>query len=403
MTTETTPTEHQPLSRALVALMATAIGVVVANLYYLQPLLHQVRHDFHIGTANASLLITLIQAGYAAGLAFVLPLGDLLPRRKLVVGVFLVAALTMCVGALLTSFVAFAAVTFVIGLTSVGGQILIPFAADLADPAQRGRVIGRVMSGLLFGILLSRTISGLVAQFAGWRSVYWGAAVLLGVMALELHRSLPDEPMRAKVKYSSLVAGSFSLLVSLAPLRRRAWFGAMIFAGFSAIWTTLAFHLSVAPFHYSNGAIGLFGLFGVAGVLAANIAGHHADKQRTRTATVLSALLILASFAIFSFGRASFWMMSIGLVVLDAGMQGMQITNQSVIYALLPEARSRINSAYMVCAFTGASLGSYAAGQMYARFSWTGVCWLGVGISLGILLPALFWRTPPTEASSQRD
>jgi predicted MFS family arabinose efflux permease len=400
VTTETTSTTKHPLSNALIVLMAVAIGVIVANLYYLQPLLHQVRHDFRISTTDATLLMTLVQIGYAAGLAFVVPLGDLLPRRRLVVAIFLIAAVTMGVGALLSSFVAFAAVTLVIGLTSVGGQVLIPFAADLAEPAQRGRVIGRVMSGLLMGILLSRTASGLVAQAAGWRTVYWGAAALLAVMALVLRRVLPAEPVREHVRYRSLVAGSFSLLVTLPELRRRAWFGALIFAGFSVVWTTLSFHLASAPFHYSNAVIGLFGLFGVAGVLAANLAGHHADKQRSHLSTIVGALLFLLAFAILSLGRNSFWAMALGLIVLDGGMQGLQVTNQSIIYALLPEARSRINSAYMVCAFTGASIGSYAAGQLYAAYGWTGDCWLGAAISIGLLIPALWGRKPRDKPAS---
>ncbi|HUV57860.1 MAG TPA: MFS transporter [Acidimicrobiales bacterium] len=380
--------------------MAVAIGVIVANLYYLQPLLHQIRHDFHASTANTSLLMTLVQAGYAAGLAFVVPMGDLIPRRRLVVGIFLFSSVMMAVGALLSSFALFAVVSFVIGITSVGGQVIIPLAADLAVPTQRGRVIARVMTGLLMGILLSRIVSGLVAQVAGWRAVYWGAAGLLTFMALVLHRALPDEPTRPHVRYRTLVASSFSLLVTLPQLRRRAWFGALIFAGFSAVWTTLSFHLAAAPFHYSNAVIGLFGLFGVAGVLAANLAGHHADRQRSHVSTIIAALFFLLAFAILSFGRNNFWSMALGLLILDAGMQGLQITNQSIIYALLPSARSRVNSAYMVCAFTGASIGSYAAGALYAAFGWTGDCWLGIGISLGLLIPALWWRNLPTTTAA---
>lgn len=372
--------------------MAVAIGVIVANLYYLQPLLHQMRHDLNISTVNASSLIMLSQIGYAIGLAFLLPLGDLIARRRLVVLIYLVAAAAMALGASVSSFALFAGLTLLIGLTSVGGQILIPFAADLAEPRQRGRVIARVMSGLLFGILLSRTVSGLVAQAAGWRTVYWSAAGLLVLVAVLLSRALPEEPVRPHHTYRSLVAGSFSLLVTLPQLRKRAWYGALIFAGFSAVWTTLSFHLAGAPFHYSSAIVGLFGLFGVVGVLAANLAGHHADKQQSHLSTVVAAFAFLISFVVLAVGRDSFWGIALGLTTLDAGMQGMQITNQSIIYSLRPEARSRINSAYMVCAFTGASMGSYASGHLYASYGWTGVCGLGVGIGLGLLIPAL-WPT----------
>jgi predicted MFS family arabinose efflux permease len=250
------------------------------------------------------------------------------------------------------------------------------------------------MSGLLVGILLSRTVSGLVAQAASWRTVYWTAAALLVAMALVLGKVLPDEPVRQRVTYWSLVVGSFLLLVAERELRRRAWFGGLVFAGFSAMWTTLSFHLSGAPFHYSNAVIGLFGLFGVAGVTAANVAGHHADQQRTQRTTVAAALLFVAAFAGLWFGRHSFWAMALGIMVLDAGMQGMQISNQSIIYSLVADARSRITSAYMVCCFTGASIGSYAAGQLYATYGWGGVCSLGAFIGLGLLVPALWWRSP---------
>jgi predicted MFS family arabinose efflux permease len=171
--TEETP---QPLSSALITLLAIATGIIVANLYYLQPLLHQVTKDFHVGTARASLLMTLIQTGYALGLAFIVPLGDIWPRRRLAVGIFGLSALTVALASTLTSFTLLAVVTFFIGVSSVGSHVLIPLAADLANPAQRGRVIARVMTGLLLGVLLSRTASGLIAEVAGWRSVYWAAA-----------------------------------------------------------------------------------------------------------------------------------------------------------------------------------------------------------------------------------
>ena len=380
--------------------MAIAIGVVVANLYYLQPLLHQIAHDFRVGVTRATLLMTLIQVGYALGLAFIVPLGDIWPRRRLVVAIFAVAAATMALGATSTSFTLLAVVTLVIGLASVGGQVLIPFAADLADPAERGRVIGRVMSGLLLGILLSRTASGLIAQLAGWRAVYWTAAALLTLMAAVLHFSLPAESPRARVRYVALVAGVFSLFLTQPTLRRRAYFGALLFAANSTLWTTLSFLLAGPPYHYSNAVIGLFGLFGVAGVLAANAAGRQADRQRTRATTVAAALLMLGAFGLIALGRDSLIALALGIIVLDTGVQGMQITNQSVIYALVPAQRSRVNSAYMVSGFAGASVGSYAAGQLYAHFAWYGDCALGSALAALALVPALLWRKPERPASA---
>ena len=376
------------LPRGLLVVMATAVGIIVANLYYLQPLLHQVRHDFAVTTASASTLMTLAQLGYAAGLAFLVPLGDLVARRRLVVLDFLAAGALMALGALAHTFVLFAACTLVIGVVSVGGQIIVPFAADLAPRAYRGRVIAWVMTGLLMGILLSRTVSGLLAQAAGWRSVYWGAALALMLTAGVLYRVLPDEPARASLRYRALVASTFALLVTSAPLRRRAWYGAVVFASFNVLWTTISFHLAGAPFHYSNAVIGLFGLFGVAGVLAANAAGHLADRRRTRAATVATATLVTLAYGVLWLGRASAVGLALGIVVLDAGMQGTHITNQSVIYGLAPGSRSRVNSVYMVCCFLGAAFGSYAAGQVYAAAGWTGDCWLGAALGLALLIPA---------------
>lgn len=381
--------------------MAVAIGTIVANLYYLQPLLHQITRDFHVSAGRASLLMTVIQIGYALGLAFIVPLGDLIARRRLTVGIFCLSAAMMALAATIHSFNVLVAFTMILGLTAVGGQILIPFAADLAAPEQRGRVIARVMTGLLLGILLSRTVSGAIAQAAGWRAVYWVGAGALALMAIVLHLVLPTEAPRPRQTYFRLVAGTFSLFAELPLLRRRAYFGFLIFACNNVLWTPLSYVLSGAPYHYSNIVIGLFGLFGVAGVLAANVAGHVADRQRTYLATIGFASALGCSFALLGLGRSTFFVLALGIVVLDAGMQGMQITNQSVIYSLRPEARSRVNSVYMVCSFLGASAGSYLAGNVYDHFGWTGDCWLGAALAAAIVIPAMLLRSASAPISDR--
>ena len=376
--------------------MAVATGAIVANLYYLQPLLNNVARSFHIGVATATVLLTLIQVGYAAGLALVVPLGDLVARRRLVTIIFGLAGLCTVAAALIPSFIGFAIVTFFIGVVSVGGQVMIPLAADLADPDQRGRVVARLMSGLLIGILVSRTISGYVSELAGWRGVYWLAAALMVLFAVFLGLTLPTEQVRPHVRYHQLVLGSFLLLKELPELRRRAWLGAMGFASFSVLWSTLAFELSSPYFHLSNGTIGLFGLFGVAGVVAANVAGSFADTGHTKLSSILSTVLVLASFGILALGDRSLVVLILGIVVLDAGCQGLQITNQSIIYRLAPESRSRITSAYMVCYFVGGAAGSIAGGLAYGARGWAATCAVGAGFALAALIPTLLWTRSPS-------
>ena len=389
------PTEQLPLS--LVTLIAVATGAVVANLYYAQPLLHLVAHDFHSGSALASLIITATQVGYAAGLLLVVPLGDLQPRRVLVVRIFVLAALALVASALAPDIWVFGLASIAVGTASVAGQVMIPFAADLAPAERRGRVVARIMSGLLLGILLARTVSGLVAQLAGWRAIYWFSAALMIVFAAILWWALPAEAPRPHQRYWGLVGSSLRLLVDEPVLRRRAWHGACGFACFSVLWTTVAFLLSGAPYHYSSIVIGLFGLVGAGGILAANLAGRLADSNRSTGATLVAGVLLMGSFGLLWFGHSSLAFLIIGIVVLDIGTQGMQITNQAIIYALRPDARSRINSAYMVCYFIGGAIGSVTAGIVYSNRGWSGVCQLGAFFGLLTCALTLYERVRPPE------
>ena len=380
--TPSRPRGAVPLTRPLLVLIAVATGAVVANLYYAQPLLHQVALDFHTGSGLASLIITATQVGYAAGLLLIVPLGDLYVRRVLVVRIFAVAAVALVACAVAPDIWIFGLASVAVGAASVAGQVMIPFAADLAPAERRGRVVARIMTGLLLGILLARTVSGLVAEVAGWRSVYWLSAGLMVVFAAVLWRALPTEGPRPRMRYGSLVASSLRLLVDEPVLRRRAWHGACAFACFSVLWTTIAFLLSGAPYHYSSALIGLFGLVGAAGILAANLAGKLADADRSTASTLVAGVLLIGSFGLLWFGRSSLAALIVGIVVLDVGTQGMQITNQAIIYALRPDARSRINSAYMVCYFVGGAVGSVTAGVLFAADGWSGVCLLGAGFGL---------------------
>jgi predicted MFS family arabinose efflux permease len=390
------PTE---LPRSLVALIAVATGAIVANLYYAQPVLHQVSRGFHSGPGATSSVITATQVGYAAGLLLIVPLGDLHPRRALVTRLFGIAAVALVGCALAPTLWLFAVASVAVGAASVAGQVMIPFAADLAPEERRGRVVARIMTGLLTGILLARTVSGLVAQAAGWRAIFWFSAALMVCFAVVLWRALPGEGARPHRSYPELVASSLRLLATEPVLRRRAWHGACAFAMFSVLWTTMAFLLSGSPYRYSNAVIGLFGLVGAGGIAAANLAGKLADSARVTSTTVVSGILLTGSFALLWAGHTSLGALIAGIVVLDIGTQGIQITNQAVIYALRPDARSRINSAYMVCYFAGGAVGSVAAGAVYGADGWAGVCVLGACFGAGTLAMSVVDRVRPAQGA----
>ncbi len=368
------------MSRGLVVVFAAACGLSVANLYYAQPILYDISRSFGTSEAAAGLLVTLSQVGYALGLALLLPLGDILTRRRLLPAVLLVTAVGLVASAAAPGIGVLVAVALVVGVGSTVAQMLVPMAASLAGDANRGRVIGQVMSGLLLGILLARTVSGLVAGVTSWRVVYVMAAGVTVLMAVVLGRVLPGEAARPSIRYGALLRSTVTLFRAEALLRRRILFGALGMAAFSAFWTTMAFVLSGSPYHYGAATIGLFGLVGAAGALCANFAGRWADRGLTGTTTLVFAVLVGASFLPLWIGGHDLTMMIVGVLVLDVGVQGLQVTNQSMIYRLAPEARSRINSAYMVCYFVGGALGSATASWLYGSHRWAGVCLLGAGI-----------------------
>lgn len=364
----------------MVLLFAVACGVSVANLYYAQPVLQSVARTFSTTPGTAGLVVTFAQLGYAAGLALLVPLGDLIARRALVPAVLVVTAAGLVLSATAPGIGVLIAAGLVVGSGSVAAQMLVPMAASLADDDRRGHVVGVVMSGLLLGILLARTVSGIIAGFSSWRLVYAVAAVMTITLAFVLRRLLPDDGIRPKIAYRTLLASTARLVVHESLLRRRILFGALAFAAFSVFWTTMAFLLAGAPYHYGAFTIGLFGLVGAAGALAATFAGRWADRGWTKTTTLVFATLIAVSFVPLWMGRHDLVALIVGVVILDVGVQGIQVTNQSLVYRLAPEARSRVNSAYMVCYFAGGAVGSSVGASIYGAHQWLGVCVLGGGI-----------------------
>jgi predicted MFS family arabinose efflux permease len=381
-TAAATATRRSGMSQALVLLFAVSCGVSVANLYYAQPVLHDIAESFGTSSGTAGLVVTVAQIGYAVGLALLVPLGDLLTRRWLVPSVLVVTAVGLVISAAAPDIEVLIAVGLIVGAGSVAAQILVPMAASLADEEHRGHVVGVVMSGLLMGILLARTVSGVVAQVSSWRVVYVMAACMTAVLAVVLARRLPVEGERPRIGYGTLLRSTARMLATEPLLRRRALFGALGFAAFSVFWTTMAFLLAGAPYHYDDLTIGLFGLVGASGALCANFAGRWADRGWTRATTLVFAGLVAAAFLPLWWGRHNLAMLIVGILLLDVGVQGLQVTNQSLIYRLAPDARSRINSAYMVCYFTGGAVGSAVGSSVYQGHGWAGVCVLGAAIGV---------------------
>ncbi|WP_246154591.1 MFS transporter [Saccharopolyspora hirsuta] len=384
--------------RGTVLLMSAAVGLCVAANYYAQPLLDTIARDLGMTATSASLVVTVAQVGYALGLVLLLPLGDLLERRRLVCGLTLATSISLVLTAIAPNGALLLVGTALTGLLSVTAQILVPFAADLASPRQRGRVVGTVMTGLVLGMLLARTASGALATTGGWRTIYWVAALAMLVLTAVLHRALPQFRGTAASSYPELIRSTARLLVEEPVLRVRAVIGMLAFACFSVLWTSLAFLLSGPGFGWSEDEIGLVGLFGAAGAVAAQLAGRLADRGLTTHTTIVGAVALIASWGLLLLGAHHLVLLIAGIVLLDLAHQGVHIANQSLIYALRPEARGRITSAYMTCYFAGGAIGLALAGAVHARAGWGGVCVLGAVLATGLLLVWAVTRRPELRA-----
>lgn len=380
----------QGLSPSLILLMSIATGLAVASNYYAQPLLDTIARNFSLSASTAGFIVTGAQLGYAAGLLFLVPLGDMFERRMLIVSMTLLAAGGMLITASSQSLGMLILGTALTGLFSVVAQILVPLAATLATPDKRGKVVGTIMSGLLLGILLARTVAGLLANLGGWRTVFWVASVLMALMAVALWRGLPKMKSDTHLNYPQLLGSVFSLFINDKLLRTRAMLGCLTFANFSILWTSMAFLLAAPPFNYSEGMIGLFGLAGAAGALGARPAGGFADKGKSHLTTTMGLLLLLLSWLAIWFGHASVPMLIIGILVLDLTVQGVHITNQTVIYRIHPDARNRLTAGYMTSYFIGGAAGSLISASAWQHAGWAGVCLAGTTVAILNLL--VWWR-----------
>lgn len=384
---------HQSLEPRTVLLMAVGCGLAVANNYYHQSLLPLMAHGVHAPEAWAGYLPALNQAGFALGLLLFVPLGDLFERRGLVVLSLGAATALLVVVAVAPNFPVLAAAVFALGLVGIAVQLLIPFAAHLAPPANRGRVVGIVMGGMLCGVLLSRFVSGVIGESLGWRAMYWIAAVVTLALLLILRVSLPKSKPPVHLSYPTLMRSMVDLVQEERVLRESCLFGAATFGAFSAFWANLAFHLSGPPFGYGSDVAGLFGLIGVVGVVAAPMVGRAGDRENPRRTVGLGIVITALSFVLFGLGGRELGLLVAGVVLLDLGVQVTHVSNQTRNQALRPDARSRLNTVYMVAYFVGGVVGSSLAAAGWTVAGWSGVC--AVGFVLPLLALGAFVLSAP--------
>lgn len=377
-------TAHKPerSSHHTIAVLAATAGVAISNIYYNQPLLTCIRRSFPDDASWVGAVPAATQIGFAVGMLLVSPLGDRIDRRRLILWQAAGLYCALVAAALAPSLAVLIGASIMIGIFATIAQQAAPFAAELAPPAQRGHAIGIVMSGLLIGILLARTAAGFVGEYLGWRMVFGAAIAIMLILALIVYRTLPSSQPTSTLPYRKLLASLWQLTTELRDLRTAALTGASLFAAFSAFWSVLALLLAEAPFHLGPREAGLFGIVGVAGALAAPWAGKLADRRGPSTAIWLAIVLVAASFMILMASASSIIGLVIGVIVLDIGLQVMQTPNQSRVFGLRPQARSRLNTIYMVCYFAGGAVGSAVGSLAWQLFHWTGVCMAGLAFSL---------------------
>ncbi len=362
-------------------------GLVVANLYYNQPLLASMAHDLGASETAIAPVATLTQVGYALGLFAVVPLADIAERRRLLVVLVLGAAVALVGAALAPNAALLSAASLAIGLLSVAPQVIMPIAADLAPAAERGRIVGTVLSGLLIGILMGRVVSGAVGERFGWRPVFWAAAAAMVVLAAVLRARLPLSRAASTLSYRELLVSLPAVARQWAALRESALFGALAFASFSVFWTTLPFHLAALPGHYGSGAAGGFGLVGVVGALAASLVGRRNDRGDPRQSIGVGLAATMVAWLALGLLGNSLAGIAAGVILLDLGVQAAHVSNQARIFALDDAARGRINAVYMVAYFVGGALGSAVGAAAWVRGGWPAVSGTGAAfaaLALGV-------------------
>lgn len=382
------------ISKIALLAMATASGIAVANIYYNQPMLGIIEAEFP-GQAITGMIPTATQLGYALGLFLLLPMGDIIHRRKLIIGQFLILAVALALAAIAPSAWTLVAASLVVGASSTVAQQIVPFAASLAIPEKRGSVIGTVMAGVLSGILFSRTLSGFVGQHAGWREMFWIGVPMALVAAGMMYATLPDHRATLRMPYGAAIRSLAHLWKKFPALRIAAMVQAALFASFTVFWTILSLYLAGPRFGLGADVAGLFGIVGAVGVFAAPVAGKIADKRGPHFVVWMGAVLTLVAWVIFG-AWSSIIGLVVGVIVLDFGIQSALVSNQHIIYALEPAARSRLNTVFMTGMFLGGSIGSAVATVAWDHGTWPAVSVVGALLAvIAIAVRAFDYKSRP--------
>jgi predicted MFS family arabinose efflux permease len=385
----------------MIWLMATAVGVIVANIYYVQPLLADIAHSFGLSVTQAGAIAMLSQVGTAAGMFLFVPLGDKFERRALITVLMFGAVVSLLLFAIAPNVACLAAASFAVGAFAAAVHVVVPFAAHLASDQQRGRVVGTMVGGILFGVLLARTFSGSIGALFGWRAVYGIASAGLLILAAIVRAQLPASRPSLVISWPELMRSTLHLVRRHALLRESALLGAMCFAAFSAFWTTLILFLESPAYRYGSAVAGFFGLVGAAGAAGAPTFGHLAAKHGPRATIRVALRLSMVSFILMGFIGRYFAGLIISVVLMDLGIQIAHVSNQTRIYSIDPSARSRLNMVYMFCYFAGGALGSYLGAVCWHHAGWWGVCSFGAAI-LGLATLTEVFYDRSFERSTQR-
>lgn len=372
--------------------LAIVAGISVANLYYNQPLLNVIRHELGVSEFKANLIAMISQIGYALGLFLIVPAGDLYQRKKIILANFILLIFSLLTIAVASHIYLIWAASLITGICSIIPQIFVPIAAQFSRPEDKGRNVGIVISGLLTGILSSRVISGFVGEVLGWREMYFIAAGLMLVCAIVVLKVLPEIRPTFQGKYTDLMGSLFSLVKDYPVLLIYSVRSAVAFGSLLAMWSCLAFKMGEAPFYANSDVIGILGLCGVAGALTASMVGKYARKVGIRNFNFIGCGMILLSWALLYFCGNSYVGIIAGVILIDIGMQCIQLSNQTSIFAICPSASNRINTIFMTTYFIGGSLGTFLAGSCWQAWQWAGVAGIGVTLTIISLAITVFSR-----------